>query len=98
MTSMVSLSGGLGGCHRGFSPPCPEGHLSIIYPSKSTIQGREMADIWEKGRRLYDLCLNRENKFDKIRQFDEIRHLLDDLSEDERRQVVNYKDNVSESW
>ena len=50
-----------------------------------------MADIEEKGIRLYDLCVGKKNKFD------EIRHLLDDLSEDERRQVVNYKDNVSES-
>ena len=50
-----------------------------------------MADLEEKGRRLYDLCKNKESKFD------EIRHLLDDLSEDERRQVVNCKDNVSES-
>ena len=50
-----------------------------------------MADLREKGRRLYDLCKNKENKFD------EIRHLPDDLSEDERRQVVNYKDEVSES-
>ena len=45
-----------------------------------------MADIREKGRRLYDLCASDENKFD------EIRHLLDDLSEDERRDVVNYRD------
>ena len=50
-----------------------------------------MADIWWKGERLYDLCESKENKFD------EIRHLLDDLSEDERRQVVNYKHEVSES-
>ena len=85
MTSMVSLSGGLGGCHRGFNPPRLEGH------SKSTIQGRDMADIEEKGRRLYDLCVGKKNKFD------EIRHLLDDLSEDERRHVVNYRDGVSES-
>ena len=42
-------------------------------------------------RRLLELCRSDENKFD------EIRHLLDDLSEDERRQVVNYKDEVSES-
>ena len=54
-------------------------------------QGRDMADIREKGWRLYCLCASDENKFD------EIRHLLDDLSEDERRQVVNYKDEVSES-
>ena len=50
-----------------------------------------MADLREKGRRLYGLCASDENKFD------EIRHLLDDLSEDERRDVVNYKDEVSES-
>ena len=50
-----------------------------------------MADLREKGRRLYDLCYSDENKFD------EIRHLLDDLSEDERRDVVNYKREVSES-
>ena len=50
-----------------------------------------MADLREKGRKLYDLCESKENKFD------EIRHLLDDLSEDERRDVVNYKDEVSES-
>ena len=50
-----------------------------------------MADIEEKGRRLYDLCVGKKNKFD------EIRHLLDDLSEDERRHVVNYRDGVSES-
>ena len=56
-----------------------------------SIQGRDMADIGEKGRRLYDLCKNKESKFE------EIRHLLDDLSEDERRHVVNYKDEVSES-
>ena len=57
-----------------------------------SIQGRDMADLREKGRRLFDLCESEENKFD------EIRHLLDDLSEDERRQVVNYKEEeVSES-
>ena len=58
-----------------------------------SIQGRDMADIEEKGRRLFDLCKNKEDKFD------EIRHLLDDLSEDERRQVVNYRNEgeVSES-
>ena len=50
-----------------------------------------MADLREMGQRLFDLCRFKENKFD------EIRHLLDDLSEDERRQVVNYKREVSES-
>ena len=50
-----------------------------------------MADIEEKGRRLIGLCDSDEN-------IDEIRHLLDKLSEDERRQVVNYKEEeVSES-
>ena len=49
-----------------------------------------MADILEKGERLCDLCKNKEN-------IDEIRYLLDDLSEDERRQVVNYRYGVSES-
>ena len=53
-------------------------------------QGRDMADI-EEGWRLISLCKSKKNKFD------EIRHLLDDLSEDERRDVVNYKDEVSES-
>ena len=58
-----------------------------------SIQGRDMADIRKKGRRLYDLCKNKENKFD------EIRYLLDDLSEDERRDVVNFQvqEGVSES-
>ena len=89
--SLVRYQGGLGGCG-GVKPPCLEGHLSIIYPSKSTIQGRDMADIREKGGSLISLCASYENKFD------EIRHLLDDLSEDERRQVVNYKEEeVSES-
>ena len=57
------------------------------------LQGRDMADLREKGRRLYDLCVGKKNKFD------EIRHLLDDLSEDERRDVVNYRneEEVSES-
>ena len=52
-----------------------------------------MADLREKGDRLIGLCDSDENKFD------EIRHLLDDLSEDERRQVVNYRNEgeVSES-
>ena len=52
-----------------------------------------MADLREKWRRLYDLCVGKKNKFD------EIRHLLDDLSENERRQVVNYRneEEVSES-
>ena len=50
-----------------------------------------MADIEEKGRRLIGLCDSKKNKFD------EIRHLLDDLSEDERRQVVNYEVEVRES-
>ena len=50
-----------------------------------------MADLREKGRRLFDLCVGKKNKFD------EIRHLLDDLFEDERRDVVNYKYEVSES-
>ena len=51
-----------------------------------------MADLREKGERLYWLCASDENKFD------EIRHLLDDLSEDERRDLVNYRDyDVSES-
>lgn len=45
----------------------------------------------EAGRRLFNLCASKRNKFDKIR------HLLDDLSEDKRRQVVNCKDEVSES-
>ena len=59
-----------------------------------SIQGRDMADIEEKGWRvekewrLYHLCKNKENKFD------EIRDLLDDLSEDERRDVVNYREAV----
>ena len=50
-----------------------------------------MADIREKGRRLYDLCDSYDINTDKIR------YLLDDLSEDERRDLVNYKDEVSES-
>ena len=50
-----------------------------------------MNDLGEKGRRLYELCRSYENKFD------EIRYLLDDLSGDERRQVVNYVVVVSES-
>ena len=44
----------------------------------------------EKGDRLNWLCENKEN-------IDEIRDLLDDLSWYERRQVVNYKYEVSES-
>ena len=56
-----------------------------------SIQGRDMADIRGKGWSLISLCASSENKFD------EIRHLLDDLSEDERGDVVNYKDEVSES-
>ena len=49
--------------------------------------------VEEAGRRLFNLCASKRNKFDKIR------HLLDDLSEDERRQVVNYRneEEVSES-
>ena len=74
----------------------PTGH-SVVRCLRGTeqseglsIQGRDMADIEEKGIRLYDLC--RRNNID------EIRYLLDDLSEDERRQVVNYKEEeVSES-
>ena len=54
-------------------------------------QGRDMADLREKGRRLYDICKSDENKFD------EIRHLLDDLFWFERRLVVNYEVVVSES-
>ena len=51
-----------------------------------------MADLRKKGRRLYDLCDSKENNTDKIR------YLLDDLSEDERRDLVNYKyGEVSES-
>ena len=43
-----------------------------------------MADLREKGDRLIGLCDSKENNTD------EIRHLLDALSEDERRQVVNH--------
>ena len=50
-----------------------------------------MADTNGKGRRLFDLCRGKENKFD------EVRHLLDDLLEEERRDVVNYRSEVSES-
>ena len=49
-----------------------------------------MADIWEKGKRLFDLCDSDENDIDRIS------HLLDDLSEDERIDVVNYRNEVSE--
>ena len=59
--------------------------------SQQSIQGRDMADLREKGRRLFDLCESEENKFD------EIRHLLDDLFWFERRLVVNYEVVVSES-
>ena len=50
-----------------------------------------MSDIKEKGRRLFDLCNSDGNTVGEIRE------LLDDLSEDERREVVNYKRGVSES-
>ena len=50
-----------------------------------------MADIWEKGKRLFDLCDSDENDIDRISL------LLDDLSEDERIVVVNYRNEVSES-
>ena len=47
---------------------------------------RVWADAGGKGRKLIRLC--------KRNKFDEIRYFLDDLSEDERRHVVNYKDKV----
>ena len=50
-----------------------------------------MADLREEGERLIGLCASYDIDIDWIRYF------LYDLSEDERRQVVNYKDNVSES-
>ena len=56
-----------------------------------SIQGRDMADLREEGERLIGLCASYDIDIDWIRYF------LYDLSEDERRQVVNYKDNVSES-
>ena len=66
--------------------------MNPLHSSSPSIQGRDMAGLREKGRRLFDLCVGKENKFD------EIRYLLDDLSEDERRHVVNYKEeDVSES-
>ena len=50
-----------------------------------------MAGLASKKMKLFDLCRSRGT-------VDEIRHLLDDLSEVERRQVVNYKEEeVSES-
>lgn len=44
-----------------------------------------------KGQRLCKLCASDVNKATKIKK------LLDDLSMDERRDVVNFKDEVSES-
>ena len=61
--------------------------LSIVLASRLS----NMADIWEKGKRLFDLCDSDENDIDRISL------LLDDLSEDERIVVVNYRNEVSES-
>ena len=42
-------------------------------------------NIKEKGQRLVALCGNTKNKID------DIKNLLYDLSEDERRQLLNYE-------
>ena len=47
-----------------------------------------MSTVVEYGQKLADLCMSDHNRYS------EIRHLLDDLSEDERRQVVNDRDST----
>ena len=51
----------------------------------------DMADIGKKGKELLDLCSSREHRIAEIKK------LFNNLTEDKRRDVVNYKDDVRES-
>ena len=76
---------------QGLPPSDPlRSHSSTVYSCRYSV--KEMGNTCtRKGQRLCKLCASDVNKATKIKK------LLDDLSMDERRDVVNFKDEVSES-